>query len=540
MKLNADIIFDNLSKSVDMESYGHKKRELKLKRPEFYNGLSREFESNHIYISLVDRLHLDPVFGDGVVVIVVGGNPPVSYLVNKCVCFLILDNTDLLTIFNIVQQIFDKYDEWDTGLQNIINTTGSIKEIVEQSFTIFENPILVLDANFRYIAYSSIIDTQDELANYRPDKNGTVNLNSFIKFDSNYGTKMSAREPFLLSSGDVKYFIINLFEKNDYAGSLTIPFIIQKQRQSDIALAQYLAKVIEISFKKNSTILSSYVNIIRGILQDLLNCFPVDSTRMQYLKDDKLTGQYICIKMILECRSHKVPVEYICNHIESSFSGSVAFEYESVIVVFIDLKKIKYDDKTLIEKVKDLLQVMNLKAAASDSFTNLSRARLYYRQACIAFDMGSSINPDHSFYRFNDYVLMYMMSHCMGEFPIDILLSNGVYQLIEHDLVSETNYVNTLRTYLNNNMNVTKTAKDLYIHRSTFMERLQRIKRFLLIDIDEPDQRLRLLISLKVIETNEKIKTKININELNDNDDLNSKDSRQLLALENIFKETPK
>ncbi|MFZ7121386.1 MAG: PucR family transcriptional regulator [Eubacteriaceae bacterium] len=539
MKLNADIIYDNLSQSVMMESYGHKKKELTLKRPEFYNGLSREFKSNHIYISLVDRLHLDPVFGDDVVVISVGGNPPITYLVDKCVCFSILDNTDLLTIFNLVQQIFDKYDDWDTGLQNIIDTTGSIKEIVELSFTIFGNPIIVLDPNFRYLAYSSIIDTQDELANYRPDKNGTMLLNSFSKFDNSYGTKIFAREPLLLSSQEVKYFIINLFEKNDYAGSLTIPFIIQNQRQSDIALAQYLAKVIENSLKKNSTILSSNANILKRILQDLLNCFPIDSTKMHYLKDDRFTGKYICIKMFLGYRSNKVPVEYICNHIESYFSGCVAFEYESVIVTFINLEKIFCDEKILIDKMKKLLQTMNLKAGASHSFTDLSMARLYYRQACIAFEMGSSINLDHIFYKFDDYVLMYMMSHCMGEFPIDILLTNGVCKLIEHDLTSDTNYLNTLRTYLNNNMNITKTAKDLYVHRSTFLERLKRIKRLLQIDLEDPDQRLRLLVALKIIETNEKVKTKINNIELIDQNGFNSEDSKKLLELESIYKENP-
>lgn len=542
MKLNADIIFDNLSQSVMMESYGHKKKELTLKRPEFYNGESREFKSNHIYISLVDRLPLDPVFGNGVVIISVGGNPPITYLIDKCVCFLINDSSDLFTVFNLVQQIFDKYDEWDAGLQNILNTTASIKELVELSFPIFENPILVIDSNFRYLAYSSIIDTRDELATYRPDKNGNLGLNALSDYLNNYGMNktITMTEPFLMTLRDVLYFSINLFEKNVYAGNLTIPFIMQQQRQSDIVLAQYLAKVIESSFKKYSTILSSHANILKGILKDLLNCFPVDSTRTQYLEGGNFNGQYICIKMILGYRSHKVPVEYLCNLIESSFSGCVAFEYESVIVTFIDLKKIPCEEKTLADMVKELLRAMNLKVGVSYSFTNLSMARLYYRQACVAFEMGSAINPDLSYYPFHDYVLPYMMSHCMGEFPLELLLTKGICQLLEHDLASQANYVYTLRTYLNNKMNITKTAKDLFIHRSTLLERLKRIQSLLQTDLEDPDQRLRLQISLKIIETNERITTKLNSIGLLNYKDRSSEDPRKLLELENIFKEIRK
>ena len=316
MKLNADIIFDNLIQVILMENYGHKKKELALKRPELYNGVGREFKSNNIYISLVDRLPLDPIFGNGVLIICVGGNPPITYLVGKCVCFLIKDNTDLFTVFNHVQQLFDKYDEWDTGLQNILNSTASIKELVNLSYPIFENPILVIDSNFRYLAYSDIIDTREELATYRPDSNGSIGLSALDEYLHSYGMNMTMVEPFLMTLRNVNYFSINLFEKSTYAGNLTIPFILHEERQSDIALGQYLAKIIESSFKKYSTILSSHVNVLRGILHDLLNCYPVDTTRMQYLEDRDLSGKYLCIKMKLGARSQKIPVEYLCTLIE--------------------------------------------------------------------------------------------------------------------------------------------------------------------------------------------------------------------------------
>ncbi|SHN60131.1 PucR family transcriptional regulator [Desulfitobacterium chlororespirans] len=536
MKLNTDILFDNLNQSIMLESYGPKKIELTLGRPKLYNGASHEFKANHIYISHVEQLPPAPVLGNGVVILCVGGTPPPPYLNDKCVCFITRDHTDLFTAFDLVQQIFDKYDEWDTGLRNALNTSASIKEMVRISFPIFENPIIVIDANFRVQAYSSIIDTRDDLAIYRPDENGNIRMNAMSEHINTYGNSMNVDKPFLMMARNVPLFTMNLFEKKIYIGNLTIPFVLRQHRQSDIVLAQYLAKFIESSFKKYSTILSgSHINILRGILQDLLSCLQVDSTRMRYLSGN-FNGHYICIAMKLGYRSHKVPVEYLCNIIEDSFPGCVAFEYESVIVTFFDVKKIPCDERTLTDKVKELLQDMDLIAGASYSFTNLSMARLYYRQACVALEMGSATHPELCYYPFHDYVLHYMISHCMGEFPPELLLTKGLRQLQVHDLTSQVNYVQTLRIYLNNNMNLAKTADDLFVHRSTLLTRLKRIESLLQTDLKDSDQRLRLLISLKIMEANEKVTTTCNDPGEFVNHELTLAEPRKFQILESIYK----
>ena len=58
--------------------------------------------------------------------------------------------------------------------------------------------------------------------------------------------------------------------------------------------------------------------------------------------------------------------------------------------------------------------------------------------------------------------------------------------------------------YLENDRNVTATAAALYVHRSTLLERLSRIKKELWDDLDDPEVRLRLLIVLKALELQKK------------------------------------
>lgn len=63
---------------------------------------------------------------------------------------------------------------------------------------------------------------------------------------------------------------------------------------------------------------------------------------------------------------------------------------------------------------------------------------------------------------------------------------------------SQTNLYKTLAFYLDNNGNVTQTAKELYLHRSTLVYRLNKIREVLGIDIDDANERFNLQLAYKM------------------------------------------
>ena len=58
----------------------------------------------------------------------------------------------------------------------------------------------------------------------------------------------------------------------------------------------------------------------------------------------------------------------------------------------------------------------------------------------------------------------------------------------------------TLRVYLEHNLNTVQSAKALFIHRSTFLYRLERIKRILETDLEDPDELFYLNLSFRLLE----------------------------------------
>lgn len=170
MNLSGDILFDALSESFVVKKYGHYSQVLSLQRPRLYSGWGREFEENCLYIAQGEQLPGNPIFREGAVVICIGSSMPEIYRSGSYSC-LIVENSDLITVNNTVLDIFDQFDAWDSALRETIETTADIQKMLELSFPIFENPIVVIDSKFHFLAYSAIIDRRDDMLAFRPDNN---------------------------------------------------------------------------------------------------------------------------------------------------------------------------------------------------------------------------------------------------------------------------------------------------------------------------------------------------------------------------------
>ena len=60
MKLNADIVFEELKKKYTVRMTGPRTPDLTISRPELYLDNEVEFLSNHLYLATVDHLPLHP------------------------------------------------------------------------------------------------------------------------------------------------------------------------------------------------------------------------------------------------------------------------------------------------------------------------------------------------------------------------------------------------------------------------------------------------------------------------------------------------
>lgn len=511
MRLNADIIYENLVKILAAELQGEKENSLHLKRPEFYLEPGSPMLEDHVYLvrgsSLPQRIRAEKK----ALLICIGNSPYLEQYSCRCMVLRIRENRDIFEIFNILTQIYDRYESWGKKLHQILNSTANLQEMIACSTEIFENPIFVLNAGFRILAYADYKGESFQDGREAWSDNGTQELPTdiFNECMEHYELSTHIKEPLLINLLDTSTLNVNLFENGEYAGCVTITYRVRKHFEGDDALAAYLGQMLEYALRKYSNVSSSEKSKLRQALQDLVDGYQVSLNQKKVIETSILQQLHICVKIKSQVPITSIPVKYLCNMLEKEFRRSVAFEYDSSLVCFIEISAEQAEYNSYKEFLKKrctfLLKSMVVYFGISDPFEDIHQARLYYLQACAAMDNGRLFSPEQRFYFFQDFALKELVINAIGNLPIEMYYSEGLLRLKKHDEKSGVSYIDTLYTYLNDNMSVTKTTAHLYINKSTLVERLSRIKRELKCDLNDPDERLRIQILLKAEKLNQSI-----------------------------------
>lgn len=514
MKLSAQVVFDNLPASFGARLLGTPRETLSLLRPELLERNTRELRENHLYVVPEERLPHRISVMPGAVIVNVGPGARLRYFAERC-CVIHVPNADYYSVFNEVQHIFDRFDAWETVLGEIINDDADINTMLECSAPVFDNPLTVIDSQFRYLGLYGRENVSDAATLAGLSASAILDPNDFKQYLAHHDLEMDVAEPFLLELLGTTTLNANLIDAGEYLGCLTVYYERRSYHKSDMQLADYLACMLVRAIRRRATLPESDGTSLRRIFMDLVQEIPLDNIERAILDAPREDRSFVCVRIRLSHRLSQLPIGYVCTMVERAFPQSVAFEHHRTsVVAFIDTDSLTGESGSYLpvlrEKLVPMIRPLSAKAGVSDVMHDLSRARLYFLQASTTLENGSLANPEDDVYAYQEYALMGMIVNALGEMPVDMLYSSGLRRLAEHDEQSQTSYLLTLSTLLDNAMSVTKTARQLYIHRSTLIERINRIKRELGEDLDDPDVRLRLQILLKARSIREELGGQLN------------------------------
>ena len=290
---------------------------------------------------------------------------------------------------------------------------------------------------------------------------------------------------------------------------MSIDYRNRRYRESDNVLAVYLAKMMQLALRRYSTALDNDQSKLRQALLDIVDGLQVSLNQRRTIDTSYLQQEHICVKIKFQSPLVQLPVKYLCNAIEDEFRRTVAFEYDSSIVCFIEVSAEQAEDQSylplLTKRLTPLLRAFDCCVGISDPFHDIYLAQPYYFQACAALENGQLFHPGEGFYAFQNYALRELLINAIGNLPMEMYYTEGMRRLKQHDEKSPVSYIETLRVYLDNNMSVTKATAKLFINRSPLIERLSRIKRELNCDLEDPDERLRIQILLKAEQLQQEI-----------------------------------
>ena len=140
--------------------------------------------------------------------------------------------------------------------------------------------------------------------------------------------------------------------------------------------------------------------------------------------------------------------------------------------------------------------MINVKLAYGTIVSELKEVSKSYKEAKMALDVGKIFYAEKDVVAYSTLGigrLIYQLPVSLCEMFIEEIFDEEVPNEIDEETLI------TVNTFLDNNLNVSETARQLYVHRNTLLYRLEKLEKLTGLDIRIFDDALTLKIALMVV-----------------------------------------
>jgi hypothetical protein len=520
MKISADILNRELKGLFNFAVFGSLEEDLSLERPLFLRS-GTDIKDGQIYLAdetISAEAPPKPVRSALLCLQKDGNLGAADKYLGFFESLFVFRDALLFDVYNAVQNIYSRFDEWDTELQGILIRDSSVQAMLDCSDRIFGNPLILHDSYYKVIGLSKKYVDAFPMMSFMPQEQKTAHID-LSGYDI-YSQRRAALSPTAMTG--VRSLYVNIFQQNRLQYRLLVLEYSRKFYPSDSSLLEHLAERIQPVVTDVSEDAAGQMRL-SGVLRKMLNG---ELTEESYIKErlGKFnwleTHTYMCMKVSLNSGGFgNFPHEVLHDGVREIVPGACVFEHQGAGAVFLNLTDPgegapgaaamdifdgfsgKKADRFSVALGTFLID-HGLKAGSSAQFlgSNFKDIQLYYKQAEIALDTGSRSAPMAHLYYFNAFVKRYMLETLLQELPASMLCAPELIKLQEYDLKHKTELLRTAATYLQNHLSYAQTSIELKIHRSTLTYRLDRIKDIGGFNIEEGENQWRLLLSLKLLE----------------------------------------
>lgn len=193
---------------------------------------------------------------------------------------------------------------------------------------------------------------------------------------------------------------------------------------------------------------------------------------------------------------------YMACQIESIWSNSCAIAVDRGILWILNITRMQSNiSQTSFRKTyAKLLTDYVCKSGESSEFSDLCLLPRYIKEAKLSLEYGLKKDSASWHFNFDTYAFDYIIDKSMADLLPEQICESSLLELCKIDEQKDTNYAKTLVCYLKNNCNSTHAAKELFIHRTTLLHRLDKINELVSINFDNPTQKLMILLSSKMLD----------------------------------------
>lgn len=500
MDLSAEVVYRRLSEHFNVNYKAANNKNTYVGRPLYYeeDGIAE----GHICIITPDIV-AGKSLNKGVYVSI--GDIALADSVYEIELLTVPDDIPVKTLFNKLQMIFDFYDDWEKRIKSVLEKDEGYQELICITCGHFNCSVTLVDENMNYIAYSKnhISDCDDLIQDDKISPSGMIELFSNPLFE-----KVIEENDIFEFALRGELFLCNNFRRNGkYIGRVILYCEKSYLKETYKFVLRALNYHIEVMLRKYGSFLNQNndFSALRTIFCELLGNKNIDKQYLEHVFNSynwNSNDEYILVRLQPEFRHEwQLHASYLIPLIERQWTGTCAVEYSDYVLVVVNKRMFRLKhEKDFKQELAYFIRDGLMMAGVSRTFTDIEHIFNYYRQTEIAVSMGMLYKPNGWCYYFDDYALHYWQKNGLSNFSPEQICSRVLLLLLEHDRENNTQFYETLVVLCKNNYNYSQAAKALFIHRTTFLYRMERIKEITHLDIENNDTRLYLELSYRYLE----------------------------------------
>lgn len=409
--------------------------------------------------------------------------------------WFVINNVPVKEFWNRLVYIFEVFDSWENALEQAVSTKFSFHSIISSCDNLIWDPMALTDDQFHYIGYSKIAAADGHEENF-VDVNNYVPLDviNIVTADPQYSSLAEIKDAFHHVSAD-DLLHKNVYYKDEYVGRLSIPF------KTDEALNNYYSEIlrtvayyVELLYKEIGTFWhrQRQNSRFKEMLMDIMAGVPVEQNEFTAVAREQEYNQgdeCVCIQLRSNfTENHEKLNRILETQLEETWPGTTCLCVDSHFYIILNTRIYNsYNKEPFTQALAVFLRESLLIAGVSRTFASFTDFQIAVRQTEVAIDFGCQKDSTYWYFMFDNYALDYLLQKGYSGFRPKNICSQVVCRLKEYDEENGTDLNETLKLYMKNHFNAVATAKELYLARSSFLKRLDRITE--LTGLDWNDER---------------------------------------------------
>lgn len=500
--------------TIDTNIFGAPERQIDEVR--FLGSSKPDFRPNVLYIGPPKLVPDDPASDSCVNLVCCGGSvAPVRALGTKALNYLHVMNGDAgPLIYNKLRLALGPRGTLETeNMQKLTDALLSgqgLQHMADLATEVFGNPVRISDVDYNYLVTLNMQSSQDPILQEFIDGRPT---DEHVGFGSSHHIRERLRKiryPILspvpaAKPGEIVLGTGILSAATQVQG-VTLAYCSlydawRPHSPEDYELLDYFSKLVSLELQKDSYYLENkgmrYSYFLHDLLTNRLPNIKNVRERLRTIGWSPKNDLYVLSVDLRNIESRSITPSRIAEQLRTVVGDGIYVIFDGVIVLLFSCNT---DCSVDFDKLRRFLTDINLRAGLSGCFADILEVPKHYKTSLSAVKLGARLAPGQALLRFPDYVIFQLFEGQEARLLLDSLAYGAIPKLLAYDKAHQSPLLLTLRAYLDTGLSSSAAAKELGIHKNTFLYRLEKIRDITGLTLRAGDELLPLQLAIKLLD----------------------------------------